>query len=250
MFGSFEVLIGGQPVGRDRLSRLKAKSLLVLLALEPGKDFSCDRLASLLWPESAEDKARKNFYSIFSILKRALSLEDGGCPYLSRTQGICRLNAPYIRTDALEIAEICQRMRHADISGGDAVVLLERLRAVYRGELLPSDSVVNAVESARRVWRNRVVDALILAARRLRDASELSLALEFADFAFDCDSQREDACELVMTLQYSMKQRAGAIETFLEYQQTNRELGLDPSYKMRELYDRIINDDATLGDWE
>lgn len=244
VFGRFEAFIGGKPVGKENLCRTKVRSLLALLALEPGKEHSCDRLAMVLWPDSPEEKARRNFYSIFSILKRSLTLEDGTCPYVSRTQGVCRLSAPYVRSDAAELLEICQRMRHRDLAGDDASVLLERLRGVYRGEMLPGERVVYAVEAARKAWRSRVVDALSAAAVRLRDTGDYSIALEFAGFAFECDPQREDACELVMLLQHSMKQRAGAIDTFFTYQKINRELGLDPSHRMLELYDRIISDDV------
>lgn len=244
MFGRFEALIGGKPIAKEHLARMKARSLLAMLALEPGKDYSCERMAMLLWPDSVEAKARRNFYSIFSILKRSLTLEDGSCPYLTRSQGVCRLSAPYVRTDATELLEVCQRMRHGSLSRSDAVVLLERMRGIYRGELLPGERVVYAIEVARRTWRNRVVDSLVAASAQLKEKGDFPTALELASFAFECDPQREDACELVMVMQYSMKQRAGAVETFFSYQKTNRELGLDPSHRMLELYDKIISDDT------
>ncbi|MCQ4882332.1 hypothetical protein NE624_18815, partial [Alistipes onderdonkii] len=74
-----------------RFRRQKVKTLLTLLVLNRGREFPRDRLVGIMWPASETDSARKNFYSVWSHLRRALSGPSGACPYLVRQQNGCRL---------------------------------------------------------------------------------------------------------------------------------------------------------------
>ena len=67
-------------------SRQKVKTLLALLVLHNGREFSRDKLVGLLWPDSEIMHGRKNFYGIWAMLRRALTLPSGECPYLIRQQ--------------------------------------------------------------------------------------------------------------------------------------------------------------------
>ncbi len=248
LFGGFEVSIGGHPVEAEKTSRMKVKALLALLVLNAGKDLSCEHLAQMLWPESAAGKARRNFYSIYSMLNHALVTPEGEMPYLSRTQGVCKLNAANLRSDAIDLVETCNQMRFGKPVSEDAFLLLEQLRFTYRGELLPGEAVVPAIESARSQWRNRVVDAVIYAARDLQSRGEVAAALEYAKQAVVFDPHREDCYELLMVLQMTYAQRTGAIETYFTYTKMNRELGLSVSARMMELYNCIIQDEPLQGE--
>lgn len=243
LFGGFDVTIGGQPVDALRMSRLKVRALLALMVLEAGKDLSCERLGAILWPESSPDKARRNFYSIFSMLNRALETPEGDNVYLERSQGVCRLNAACLKSDAGTVLETCNQLRFGRLAPDDAYLLLEQLCSVYRGELLPGETVVPAIDGARRQWRSRVVDSVLFAARDLQSRGEVEAALELAKAAVDFDSHREDCYELLMILQMTCAQRTNAIETFFTYNRMNRELGLSASARMVDLYNCILNDE-------
>lgn len=242
LFGGFEVAIDGTVVESDKFARLKVRALLTLMVLNAGKDLSCEHLAFLLWPESMPHKAKRNFSSIFSMLRRSLTTPDGDCPYLAKSQCVCRLSAAYLRTDVAELGDICNRLRFDSLAAGESFDLLESLRGVYRGELLPGECGVPAVETARSQWRNRVVDSLLAASRGLQAKGDLPSALEYARQALEYDSHREDCYELLMVLQMTCLQRTAAVETFFQYQKMNAELGLGVSGRIFELYDSIVND--------
>ena len=74
--------MGDEPVDPQRFRRQKARTLLALLVLNHGKEITRDRLVRALWPESQLEAARKNFYSIWSQLRRVLATPEGTCPYL------------------------------------------------------------------------------------------------------------------------------------------------------------------------
>ncbi len=73
LFGGLEVSVGEQRVEPGRLSRRKSRALLAILVIGRGREMARDRLAELLWPTSDADVARRNFYSVLSQLKRAIS---------------------------------------------------------------------------------------------------------------------------------------------------------------------------------
>ncbi len=243
VFGGFEVSIDGNRVESEKFTRLKVRALLTLMVLNAGKDLSCDHLASLLWPDSVSHKAKRNFYSIFSMLRRSLITPDGTCPYLTKSQCVCRLDAENLRTDVSDLSEICTRMRFGNVTAAESYDVLEALRQIYRGELLPGESAVPAVEAARAQWRNRVVDSLLSASKNFQAKGDLAAALEYAKQASEYDAHREDCYELLMVLQMTCSQRTAAIETFFQYQKMNAELGLGVSSRIFELYDCIVNDD-------
>ncbi|MBO4364682.1 MAG: bacterial transcriptional activator domain-containing protein [Eggerthellaceae bacterium] len=248
VFGGFEVSIGDHPADMEKLSRLKVRALLALLVLDAGKDISCEHLGLLLWPDSVPEKARRNFYSIYSMLNRALATPEGDSPYLMRSQGVCRLNVSHLRSDASELLEVCNQMRFGRATAEESYLLLEQLCTLYRGELLPGEATVPAIAAARSRWRNRVVDCVLHGARELQSGADIPAALEYAKTAVSFDPYREDCYELLMVLQMTSGQRTAAIETFFAYNRMNRELGLGTSARMVDLYNCIINDEKLADD--
>ena len=110
LFGGLDVRIGDTPVDPGRFRRQKVKTLLALLVLNRGREFPRDRLVGIMWPESEVDSARKNFYSVWSHLRRALSGPSGACPYLVRQQNGCRLDERLIVTDVARFDAVCRML--------------------------------------------------------------------------------------------------------------------------------------------
>ena len=246
VFGRFDVRIGGKSIDPSFFTRQKVRSLLVVLLINAGKDVSSKRLASLLWPESVESKAVHNFYAIYSKLHCALKLPDGTCPYLIRGQGVCRLDPLHVKSDLDDLSQLCHALRFNTLDPQSASLLLDKLKTLYPGELLPGEEKIPLVGTARTQWCNRVVEALMFAANKLYESGETGLALDFAHQALIYDPRRENCYELLMQLQAAGAQRAGVIETFQSYQQLNRSLGIAASSRMCKLYSAIINDETDV----
>ena len=94
--------------GHNGHRRQNARSLLVLLAVNQGRDLSRDAVASAMWPRSPEEMARKNFYNVFSTLRRAITLPDGTCPYLIRRRTSCAFDSRMVATDVMRLDRICR----------------------------------------------------------------------------------------------------------------------------------------------
>ena len=247
LFGGLEVRIGDTRVDADRLNRSKSKALLAILAIGRGRETARDRLAELLWPASDPGIARRNFYSVLSQLKRALSLEDGSCPYLTTTRASCRLDTGSVVCDLDEFENLCRSL----MFGGEDERHWERSYAVLRErfaeDLMPAEASVDYIARARSRCRVQLVDALVAASARLGAQGEPRGALWFAREAVNRDASREDAYVALMEAQIASGQRAAAIDAYFACRRyLSEELGIDPSPRIVELYRSVIETEAAF----
>lgn len=243
LFGRFIVDLDGAPIEHPEFKRQKLRTLTALLVLDAGHDLSCDNLAKRMWPDSTGARARHNFYNVVSILRQGLSLADGTCPYLYRPHGVVRLEKQYLNSDVEHLEHICRRLRFDNPEPDLYLHLLEQMKEIYRGELLPSERDEPMILAARDDWRNRVVNSLMLAARNALTVGDGQVALQLVQQALVYDPQREDCYEQLMSMQARCGQRPAAIETWMRYRNfLSEELGLDPTQSAARLYERIIND--------
>ncbi len=247
LFGGFEVRIGQTRIDPARFRRQKVKTLLALLVLNRGKEYSRDKLVSLLWPESNLEAARKNFYGIWSMLRRALSTSAGTCPYLIRQQNGLRLDASLLVSDVDQFDEVCRTLLFERPGYGGWAYLYDQVSNKFSDDLVPSENDNDAIVSLRLDYRNRLVDALVAASTRLIAAGDVQEGLWFARAALQRDRTREDAYTALMRAQVSASQRTAALETYFACRRfLTDELGIDPSLETMALYHEIIETEEIL----
>ena len=249
LFGGLEVRIGEKVVDPRLFSRRKVKALLALLVINQGKEFSRERLCSILWPESNITSAQRNLYSIWSQLKKALSGPEGGCPYLIHTQFSYKLDAYIASSDVAEFEALCRRLLFADPDPEAWSQAFVELEGIYTDDLLPTETENQHLAQAREEYRNRLVDAFSAAAYRLLDAGEFQSSLWFARAALARDPSREDIYTVLMQAHIALGQRAAALETYFRCRRhLVEELGIDPSEKATRLYTSIISEEPGFKD--
>ena len=233
-------------LGRDRIDpstfrRQKVKTLLALLVLHNGREFSRDKLVALLWPESELEAARKNFYGIWAMLRRALATPAGECPYLIRQQQGLRLDASLLTSDVAQFDDVCRTLLFERPGYGGWANLYSLINDRFSDDLLPSENDNDAIAALRVDYRNRLVDALVAASLRLIAAGEEQEGLWFARAALQRDRTREDAYTTLMHAQLASGQRTAALETYFACRRfLADELGIDPSLETMRLYRSII----------
>lgn len=241
LFGGLEVRIGNERVDPALFRRQKVKTLLALLVLERGREFSRDKLASTLWPDSDPQPARKNFYGIWSSLRRALTTPAGTCPYLIRQQNGVRLDASLLDTDVVRLEEVCRTLLFEHPGYGGWAHLFEQINDRFSADLLPSESTNDIIVGRRADLRDKLVDALVTASGRLVLAGEAQEGLWFARAALQRDRSREDSYLALMRAQLAAGQRTAALETYFDCRRyLTNELGIDPSMDIIRLYRSII----------
>ena len=245
LFGGLDVLIGDERVDPSNFSRQKVKTLLALLVLNNGREFSRDKLVSLLWPDSELGPARRNFYGIWSKLCHALSMPSGDCPYLIRQQQGLRIDASLLASDVAQLEDVCRTLLFERPGYGGWANVFSLVNDRFSDDLLPSENDNDAIAALRVDYRNRLVDALVAASSRLVTAGDVQEGLWFARAALQRDRTREDAYTTLMQAQLAAGQRTAALETYFSCRRfLADDLGIDPSMETMRLYRSIIETEA------
>ncbi len=246
LFGGLEVRVGDRQVREKDWRKRKARLLFALMVLQRGRDMSREQVCDLLWPELDSERARNNFYVIWSIMKNAL-VPDGkkGAPleYADNTGGLCRIDLERVDSDIEEFARCITSARDAESNGDSASALkcYHALGEVYRGDLLPGDVYEDFFASARDRYRMEFCDAMRRAVACAERLGDHAAALEFARRGLDTDPLSEDLYQAVMRSHIECGRRSAAIDAyFLCRQRLCDDLGLDPSSETMRLYDRIL----------
>lgn len=242
MFGHFEVSIGGVPLDPALFKRKHARALLVLLASARGRELPRDTLAEEMWPASAPDVARRNFYTIWAQVRRALTLPDGRCPYLVRHEHGCRLDEKHVVSDVARLGEICRMLLFGQADQQGWCDLYTEIDRDFASDLMPAERDSALVIRARSDFKTKLVDALVAAALRLADAGDPQWASLFASCALEHDRTREDAYVALMRAQVANEQRTAAMMTYLKCRRVLADdLGIDPSPEVAAMYEKLLD---------
>lgn len=241
LLGPIEITNEGGVVdvgGRQRLT-----ALMVLL-VHRGEVVTTDRLITELWGERPPTSARRTVQAHVSHLRRNL-----GSEIIESTPTGYRLQLDPGTTDADRFADLAGRARAVKSSDpGEAARLYRQALALWRGSPLTGasdDSLVLRVEATR------LTEARLSATEEWLEAELESGTVErviseaeslIADFPL-----RERLWELLMLALYRSGRQADALRTYGRLRQLlAEELGIDPSPQVRDLEQRILEQDAGL----
>lgn len=243
LFGGFEVFREEVPVNDELLGRYKIRTLLSILVLSGTKELSCQHMGNLLWPMGSEERNRHNFYNVWSILRQALQLPNGHCPYLIRHQNTCRVVADLVKSDVHELTALCTELQFGTCSRIQILKIYRRIRELYTGELLPGEKESSVIIRKRWEWRDKVANALIAAANCLFEQQDYQSAVWLAQAASVVDPSREDACQIKMRSYVALGAKASALQAFHELRHyLSEELALNPSSATTKLFNAIISE--------
>mgnify|MGYP002510071496 CR=1 FL=1 len=241
MFGCFEASIGGVPIEYSMFKRQNTRALLVLLAVNQGKELSRDLAVEALWPRSSHEVANKNFYTVWSSLRQALSLPDGTCPYLVRHRYGCSLDSRFVTSDVERLDEICRELLFGAPNVEQWGMLFSEIDRDFSCELMPAERHNPLIVKARRDYQARLVDALISATVSAVDDGNPRWGVWFARAAIARDETREDAYVALMRAQIAGNQRTAAMMTYLSCRRAlSDQLGIDPSPETVALYESLL----------
>lgn len=241
LFGRFEAARGGRLLPEEGEMRRKARTMLGILAVNRDKEVPRVWLQRSLWPDADAERARSSFYNLWSYVRRTLEIDNDEAFRSRRSRDTITLRGLDLVTDVDVANKLCSSIGEKT-SPVDCVALLEGLRRVYRGSLMPG--VVNPdIDSYRASFRNRVLDAFVRGIEVLRANGHSAAALEYARFAFTQDTTREDVCCLFAELQKSLGQFASAISTVMSCRRALVDrFGIDGSRRLDDLYTQILDE--------
>jgi DNA-binding SARP family transcriptional activator/predicted ATPase/tetratricopeptide (TPR) repeat protein len=249
-FGPFRAALDGVPL--TTFESAKVRALLAYLAVESGQPQARSMLADLLWPEQAEDQARRRLsqalYNLRAVLgERALS--PVSC--LSITSDAILLTlAEDDRVDVVAFSHLMQACdQHSHHVLESCPPCQERLQAAaefYRGEFLQGFSLRDSAvfeewilvkrEAYRQQARRLFASQLDYHERQDHKQEALSAALRLSDL----DPYDESACQAVMRLLAASGRCPEALALYERFaNRLQADLDLQPEAQTRFLYDRL-----------
>jgi DNA-binding SARP family transcriptional activator/streptogramin lyase len=237
LLGPLEVVDGERQIS---LGGVKQRSVLALLVLARGRPVATGALIEEIWNGDAPETARKSVQGYVSALRDALG--DDRIQTLERGYAL-RVEPGEVDADGLEAAVRAA----ANVRPAKAVELLRDALRSVRGEPLE--------DLRREPWAEREagpLEELVLTALETRIGAELQLG-EHRSVVPELERlvrkhpYREHLLERLMLALYRSGRQADALDWCRRGTTRLRgELGLDPSRKLQELEQAILNHDASL----
>jgi DNA-binding SARP family transcriptional activator len=233
LLGGFRVTLdSGAPCA---LPTKKARALVAYLSVDPGRAYSRDALASLLWGERPDAQARKSLRQTIYAFRKAVP-DAGDALLLLEGEGIA-LNPAAIEADV---------PRFERLVGEGTPEALERAAALYCGDLLHGFSLDEVgfeewLVSERARLRELAIDGLAkLLAHRVR-TSETEQGIQTAVRLLALDPLQEVVHRTLMRLYARQGRRTAALR---QYQMCvdvlQRELRTEPEAETKQLYQELI----------
>ncbi len=236
--GGFEVRSGERQI--TRFESQKVKALFAYLAVQRDRAFSREHLASLLWPDSAAEAARRNLRQAVYNLKSAFDADGSGAPILVRG-GELRLD-PEINC-WVDVDAFAEARRRGTSAAAVAPHYLAAAVALYRGDFLagfalkdsPGFELWQLAEQER--LRERAVEVLRILIESYLSRGEFRLGIQYARRLVAIDPLSEQAHRFLIRLYSLSGQRGRALAAYEQLRDAlHRELGVEPLKETEELY--------------
>ena len=238
LLGGFEAWSGDRqiPAGSWRLR--KAKTLVKLLALEPGHTLHAERVGDLLWPDRDVAAARNNLHQVVHAVRRALSSPglDAGAVLAFRDDVLTLGRDVEVVTDVGEL-QLAVRTATAAGDGDRVAALLHDAPA----ELLPEDAYESWLQPhsiAYREWRTQAVMRLVEA--QIANG-EPHGAVVLLSPVVASDPLNEPATRALMSALVASGRRSDALLVYEQLKQRlSDELGADPEPQTRAVFRELL----------
>ena len=228
----------------------KAEALFIYLACQPHPQ-SRETLATLLWPDNDQNRARANLSVVLTSLRKQLDA------YLIVERHTVAFNseADFQLDTALFQQAVAQARRQQQRSGQlgrTGAGQLAMAVALYKGDFLAGFTIRNAPEFEAWVLleqerlRQQMLDALADLIRFYRQRSQFGEGIRCAQQLLALDPLREETHRQLMQLYLLDDQRPAALT---QYNQCvailAEELGVAPDQATTALYDQIVSGKIT-----
>lgn len=235
LLGRFELRAGERLLIDRGWRRTKAKALLKLLGLQPGRALHREQAMELLWPHLEPAAAANQLYKSLHYLRAELARGGVTTPVVAAGEELVEL-ADAVRVDVDEF-----RIRARAAREQKELALYEQALEVYAGELLPEDVFEEWASGPREELRSLRLALLLELGRDYRAAGQPERAVEVLGTLLRDDPLQEEAHRLLIRLFVERGERQKALGQYQRCREVlRRELGVDPSPETEALHREMV----------
>lgn len=231
-FGGFQVLQNGRVI--DRFQTQKTAVLLAYLGLHPGRRFSRDAVASMLWPDGDSIAIRNRLNQAVSSLRRQLHPPGTSKNFLLvADHHHIGLDNTVVSSDVAEFIQASQAALAAE-DPAKAAELRRFAADLYRGPLL--DGFKDDWCTLERIRHaDCYLDLLSNIIKYCAAEGDLEAAIDYASRRLIVDPQNEKSHRTLMRLYLKAGRPTSAISQFQEFQRFAVSSGREPSEQILQL---------------
>ncbi len=241
LLGSLRILVDGVSIDERRWQRRKAKTLLIILVLQQGRQIQREQLAEMLSPEQDPNASLNNFNKLIYAARRALEpdLKRGADSRFILTQGQQVILAPDkgIRVDVDEFErKAAEAIRENDVQ------TFEEALALYKDDLLVEDLYEDWLVLKReklRLLRKQILSRL---AALYEKQERFDLSILHLNSLIAADEVNEEIHRCLMRLYTITNNKSLAIEQYkLCVESLRKVLEVKPEKETEKLYQLILS---------
>jgi len=232
LLGNPILYLNGKPV---KLYSAKVWALLTYLILHPDQSHGREWLATLLWGETSDKKARASLRQALYSIKQSLGDISDELLVVER-DSILLHTSREVRVDVIELVHAYGNQQY------------ESVAELYRGILLDGVRLADCEEyeswlfSQRHDIEQKFITALRKSAQQLVQHSAIDKALPYAQKLTQSDPLNEEGYRLLMRIYAMQGDVSGARHQFqICYEILNRELGVEPTSETTKLFENLGN---------
>ena len=239
LLGGFQVRVRGRC--EPGLTVKKAQALLAYLALHPDQPQPREKLATLLWGETAEEFARANLRQTLAVLRKALAHRQ--CPCILNAGAGLYLDGRQAEIDVRRFEQYCKQATPAALE--EAVLL-------YRGELLEGfsldeDGFVDWLRSERQRLHEGQLQVLNTLLEHAMAAAQHERAIEIAGRLLALDPLQEPVHRRLMQCYQAQGQRHLVLRQYRICREVlQRELEIEPEAETERLYRQLLSQSPAI----
>ena len=243
LFGTFRLYWDTSPQEIRVIPNVQA--LLAFLLVPPGRMYSRDKIANLLWGELSEKQAHSCLNTALWRLRKVLEPQgvDPGTYLVCTPNRELRLNwRSNCWVDAVEFEQTIQHVTDIEYKciSIDAIHQLEQALALYNGELLEGCYYDWVVRERERLHL-KYISALYYLLNFYQWHKEYNQAIRWGQQILMADPLREDVHRFLMRLYTENGQRALAVRQYQCCQRIlDAELGIEPMSETQVVYYSIL----------
>ena len=249
LFDTFQLEVGERPI--TAVYSDKVRLLLAYLCVEADQPHSRQKLASLLWGEQSEAKARTNLRNSLVHLRRLLQpfLTDKRLFSFNRQTLQFHYHTDLARVDVLAFIAAMTEAETDDhtslITCDSCCQQLSEAVALYQGDFLATLTVKDSPPfEGWRQWQEQLHQQMLWACQQLADyfqkQGNYELMAYYARRQLQLEAWREGAHRQLMVALASSGQKTAALRQYeLCRQLLADELGIEPATATKQLYQQI-----------
>ncbi len=239
LLGGFRVEHIGAGQDVSAWPRRSAKTLVKLLAVQPGHALHREQVIDVLWPKVDAESALNSFGKALHVARRALEPRlpcRHDSAYLRLADGMLALNTEHVLVDTDEFEQLAEdALRCREIAAYEVAL------AAYGGELLPEDRYESWCSERRDALAELQIRLLLGMAEAFEDRRSYGEAADRLRNVLQRDPTREAVHRHLMLLYARMGAPDQAVRQFHECQAVLRqELGLAPQPETIALCNEVL----------